>query len=120
MLSRPNMVMNQGRPAAGRLRPARDRGRETQRGEIDEAAPVRRLQLILVAFEPRCTVEPLLQIALHVAPARSTAAGWSAVTLSRVDQTRAARADPKVRPVLSIFAGAVAEIVVALLNISRW
>ena len=48
--------------------PACDRGRETQCGEIDEAPPVGRLQLVLVTFEPRCTVEPLLQIALHVAP----------------------------------------------------
>ena len=43
MLSRPNIVMNQGRPAAGRLRPAGDQRREPQRGEVDEAAPVRRL-----------------------------------------------------------------------------
>ena len=42
MLSRPNIVMNHGRPAAGRLRPAGDDRREAQRGEVDEAAAVRR------------------------------------------------------------------------------
>ena len=58
MLSRPNIVMNHGSPAAGRLwRPARER-REPQRGQIDEAAAVGRLQRLPVALEPRGLVEP--------------------------------------------------------------
>ena len=53
MLSRPNIVMNHGRPAAGQAVPAGDRRREAQRGEVDQAAPVRRLQRVRVALEPR-------------------------------------------------------------------
>ena len=45
MLSRPNIVMNHGSPAAGSAPAAGDRRREAQRREIDEAAPVRRLQV---------------------------------------------------------------------------
>ena len=62
MLSRPNIVMNHGSPAAGRARPGIVSGREPQRGEIDEAALVRRLQRVPVALEARRRREPLLEV----------------------------------------------------------
>ena len=40
MLSRPNIVMNQGSPAAGSEWPGSDDRREAQRRQVDEAAPV--------------------------------------------------------------------------------
>ena len=49
MLSRPNIVMNQGRPAAGRLWPASDGRREAQRRQVDEAALVGGLERVPVA-----------------------------------------------------------------------
>ena len=66
MLSRPNIVMNHGRPAAGRLRAAGDRRREAQGREVDEAAPVDRLERLPVALEPGRVGEPALEALLHV------------------------------------------------------
>ena len=43
----------------------RDRRREAQRGEIDEAASVRRLQRSPVALEARRFVDPALQVSPH-------------------------------------------------------
>ena len=104
MLSRPNMVMNHGRPAAGRLRPAGDGRREPQRREVDEAAPVGRLERVLVALEPRCVGEPALEAQLHVRRPASSArvlrpdvrppAPGAVTTSSSVVQCRAARSAP--------------------------
>ena len=73
MLSRPNIVMNQGSPAAGRLRPPAIGG-EAQCGEVDEATPIRGLQRIPVALDARRLLDPSLQVSLHreVRPPRVT------------------------------------------------
>ena len=79
MLSRPNIVMNQGRPAAGQALAAGDRRREPQRGEVDEAPPVDRPERLPVGLEPGRVGEPLVEAPLHVrsrllAPALRTSA----------------------------------------------
>jgi hypothetical protein len=45
--------------------PARDRRREPERGEIDEAPSVGRPQRVVVAFDPRRIADPLRQVPLH-------------------------------------------------------
>src|SRR5213075_2658861 len=47
---------------------ARDTGGESQRGEIDEAPRVGRLERVPVALETRRVLEPLLEAAFHVRP----------------------------------------------------
>src|SRR5829696_7115104 len=50
----------------GKAAPTRDRRREAQRGEVDEAAPIRHLQRVPVAFETWRILEPALEAPLHV------------------------------------------------------
>ena len=63
--------MNQGRPAAGRLRAPGAQRRESQRGQVDQAAAIGRLERVPVALEPGRPVHPAHQLALHVAPPAS-------------------------------------------------
>ncbi len=95
MLSRPNMVMNHGRPAAGRACPGRIGRLETQGGQVDQAATVGGLQRVGVALEAGCSRQPGLEIAGHRAPALcDRPASSSAVRRSRprpVTRSRAAR-----------------------------
>src|SRR5262245_31906655 len=54
----------------GRQAPAsRDRRREPQRGQVDEAAAVRPLQRLPVALDPRRAREPTVEVRLHRLPA---------------------------------------------------
>ena len=74
MLSRPNIVMNQGSPRGRKAAATGNRGREAQCGEVDEATPIRGLQRIPVALDARRLLDPSLQVSLHreVRPPRVT------------------------------------------------
>ena len=131
MLSRPNIVMNHGRPAAGRLCPP------AVSGENRSAARSTRLRRY-VALERRpsrtrargACASQRSRSRLHVTRLRASArrapvaAPASSVrsTTSSIGRParRAARsATLKVRPFSSNLAGAVAEIVVSRVNVSR-
>ena len=75
MLSRPKMVMNHGRPAAGSERWA-SLGRETQGRQVDQAPVVGGTQAVVVAFEPGRFGQPLVQ------PRAMSFVAWSSSRLT--------------------------------------
>ena len=67
MLSRPNSVMNQGRPAAGSARPGRYR-RKAQCRQVNQASLVRGFQRVPRALQTRRPGQPLVDSAGHGRP----------------------------------------------------
>ena len=132
MLSRPNMVMNHGRPAAGRLAPP------AIGGEKRSAARSTRLRRYVVfsgsqsdsrrgASSSQCSrlramfgrAPSLAALVLRSGVRPADAGGGDDVEVGRPLAVRLDAGREKVRPCSSSFAGAVAEIVVSRLNVSR-
>lgn len=75
MLSLPNIVMNHGSSRSRKAVASRDRRRESQSGEIDQAAAVGRFERLRVALDARSLFDPPLEVALHRKPSRPRSSG---------------------------------------------
>ena len=71
MLSRPNIVMNHGRPAAGRLRPPATGGEKRSAARSTRLRRYVRLERLPVALEPRRRPEPALEVRAPSSGART-------------------------------------------------
>ena len=65
MLSRPNIVMNHGSPAAGSARPPAIGGEKRSAARSTRLLPVRRLERLPVALDARRVVDPALEVPAH-------------------------------------------------------